>query len=76
MFFCFSDFIKSIKKEDLIKLGDLIMTDQTEESLDLSCELINNYMSYIPIAHCKNYGEYILYMIKYSVKEYFEKNRS
>ena len=64
-------FLSEITNEEFAKLGDLIMTDNIDGSLDLSCELVHRHLSHIPKTACIHYCEYILYLIKKSVKEYF-----
>ena len=40
-------FLNTITKEQFLELGNLIMTDNIDESLELSCTLVNNYFTYI-----------------------------
>ena len=68
-------FLSNISQDDFAKLGNLIMTDQIDESLELSCELVNRHFNHIPKMACKHYGEYILYLIKNAVREHFKKRK-
>ena len=47
MDFDLQQFIKTISKDDLSRLGTLIMDNKREESLQLSCKLINQSLKYI-----------------------------
>jgi hypothetical protein len=75
MDFDLQSFIEKISKDDLSLLGTLIMDNKREKSLQLSCKLINQHFSHIPISACKHYGKYVYEMLQESVDEYFKNQR-
>ena len=61
--------------KDIKKLGKLIIQDKIDESITLACFLVNKYFPFISTTNCINYGEYIYYLLKLSIKNYYlEKN--
>ena len=70
------NFISNVKKNELNELGQLIMSDKIDETLDLCCELITRHFHFIPKSSCIHYGEYILYLTREAVRQYYLNTRN